>query len=77
MSIAILLSLTRPDPFRVILDYTNWRGERSRRPVEPVALYWGSNEWHPESQMLLEAIDLEKDAVRSFAVRDIHGVEAA
>jgi predicted DNA-binding transcriptional regulator YafY len=71
----ILLHRILTLPFTVRLDYTNYRGERAQRRVEPVALYWGSTEWHPEPQLLLEAVDLDKDAVRTFSVRDIHGVE--
>lgn len=57
---------------KVIIDYTNWQGERSTRTILPIRMYWGSNEWHKEDQWLLEAHDLDKRAVRNFAFKDIH-----
>jgi hypothetical protein len=58
----------------VIIDYTNWRGERSERRILPSRIVFKSNEWHPERQWLLEAIDLDKGslAFRTFALKDIH-----
>lgn len=59
---------------KVLIDYTNHRGERAVRTILPMApLTWSSTEWHPEEQWLLEALDVEKDVVRFFAVKDIHG----
>lgn len=60
------------DPREVAIDYTNYRGERSLRRVLPLGIFWGANEWHPEEQWLLSAMDLEKNAARIFAVKDIH-----
>lgn len=61
------------DPRReVTIDYTNWRGERSTRRVRPLDLVFENNEWHPETQWLLEAYDLERQAIRTFAVKNIH-----
>ncbi len=62
------------DPAKeVVIDYTNWRGERGPRRIVPTGRMWfGSNEWHTEPQWLMEAIDVEKGAVRTFAVNDIH-----
>jgi predicted DNA-binding transcriptional regulator YafY len=57
---------------KVIIDYTNWKGERSNRTILPTRMYWGSNEWHKEDQWLLEAHDIEKGALRNFALKDIH-----
>jgi len=56
----------------VEIDYTNWKGERARRVIEPLRLSFGSNEWHQEPQWLLEAIDVEKDCERTFALKNIH-----
>jgi hypothetical protein len=62
---------------QVFIDYTNYRGERSVRLIQPLVdgMYWGSNEYHPTEQWLLRAIDVEKKALRTFAVRDIHGFD--
>lgn len=60
---------------QVYIDYTNYRGERGVRLIQPQpdGLYWGSNEYHREEQWLLRAIDVEKKTLRTFAMRDIHG----
>ena len=57
---------------RVIISYTNYRGETSIRTIIPTKLYFGSNEWHPEKQWLLKAFDEDKQAERDFAFKDIH-----
>ena len=51
--------------------YTNYRGETARRRIVPGSLRYGSTEYHPEPQWLLEAFDLEKKAERTFAMHDI------
>lgn len=56
----------------VEIDYTNWQGKRSVRQIIPKNTYFGSNEWHPEEQWLLDATDVEKKAPRTFAHKDIH-----
>jgi predicted DNA-binding transcriptional regulator YafY len=56
----------------VIIDYTNHRGERRERRIIPKSLRYGSTEWHPDSQWLLEAVDVEKRMSRSFSMKDIH-----
>ena len=56
----------------VVIDYTNYRGERSKRLVNPVRIYFGSNQWHEDPQWLMEAYDHEKEANRDFAMKDIH-----
>jgi hypothetical protein len=60
---------------QVYVDYTNYRGERTVRLIQPLVdgAYWGSNEFHPTEQWLLRAIDVEKKALRTFAMRDVHG----
>ncbi len=51
--------------------YKNYRGELSERVAIPIRIYHGATEWHPEPQWLLEAWDMEKDAVRAFAMSDM------
>lgn len=61
------------DPRRiVVIDYTNWRGERSQRRIIPLSITWANSEWHPDTQWLLEAEDVDKHAIREFAMKDIH-----
>lgn len=61
------------DPAReVMIDYTNWRGERSLRRIRPLQIDFENNEWHPETQWLLLAIDVDKGEPRAFALKNIH-----
>lgn len=59
----------------IVIDYTNWKGERRERSVIPVRMYWGQTEHHPRNQWLMEAWDVAKEAVRTFAMADIHSWE--
>lgn len=61
----------------VIIDYTNWKGERRKRLVDPIGMIYGRNEWHVDDQWLLLAWDVEKDESRQFAMKDIHAWEPA
>ncbi len=51
--------------------YVNYKGKLSLRRVQPTQLWFGSTEYHPQEQWLLEARDLDKDAKRDFALKDI------
>ena len=79
-----LATLSRPEPAAVgerpavpakngflSFWYKNYRGELSERVAIPIRIYHGATEWHPEPQWLLEAWDMEKDAVRAFAMSDM------
>ena len=55
----------------VRFKYKNYRGEISWRIVEPISIRFDHTEWHPESQWLLSAFDLEKKSEREFAIKDI------
>ncbi len=55
----------------LVIVYTNYRGEQAERRVIPARIWFGSTDWHPEPQWLLEAFDLDRGAERSFAMRDI------
>jgi hypothetical protein len=57
--------------------YRNWRGEVGERKVIPRYVHHGATEWHPEPQYLLRAFDLDKQADRDFAVKDIGAQEGA
>ena len=56
----------------VVIDYTNHRGERDRRIVAPITIAYANNQWHTEDQWLLIAMDVEKNKLRYFAMKDIH-----
>lgn len=59
------------DAKEVSILYTNYRGETAVRRVRPERIWFGSTEWHPGDQWLLDAIDLERNVSRSFAMKDI------
>ncbi len=61
----------------VVLDYTNWRGERRARRVLPRGLRFGATAEHAEPGWLLDALDLEKGEARAFALTGVHGWRAA
>lgn len=61
----------------MIIDYTNWRGERGERRIQPISVAFYANEWHKEPQWLLTAIDVGKDAQREFAMAGIHSWASA
>lgn len=54
------------------LPYKNWRGEVSTRRIQPIRIEFAATEWHPEPQWLLVATDIEKQAERSFALKDFN-----
>ncbi len=55
----------------VTIVYTNYRGETAERKIRPIKIWFGKTEWHPEPQWLLDAFDYDKNAERSFALKDI------
>ena len=55
----------------VAILYTNYRGETALRRVIPQRLWFGATSWHPEEGWLLDAIDVEKGELRSFAMKDV------
>jgi len=58
----------------VVIDYTNWKGNRRFRRIvpKPNGLEFRSNQFHPTKQWLLEAFDLDDREYRSFALSSIH-----
>lgn len=55
----------------VSIVYKNYRGETALRQVIPIKIWFGGTDWHPESQWLLDAHDINKNADRTFAMKDI------
>lgn len=53
------------------VTYRNHRGETAVRKIAPLAIHYGSTEYHPEPQHLLAVIDLDKRNVRMFALRNV------
>lgn len=67
-----LLCATGPRP--VQFSYMNYKGEFRRRKAVMIGIYWGSNQWHPEPQWLVQGEDLEKGELRTYALKDIRDV---
>jgi hypothetical protein len=55
----------------VIIRYTNYRGHTDDRRIIPVGIRFGSTEWHPDEQWLLDAFDVDRGVDRSFALKDV------
>ena len=55
--------------------YKNWQGSVAIRTAQVIRLTFGSTEWHREPQWLLEARDLEKNALRLFALHDMTPID--
>jgi len=53
--------------------YVNHRGEKAWRTVLPVSIRLWQTEFHPVTQWLLDAYDTQKQAMRTFAMKDIRG----
>lgn len=51
--------------------YQNWRGQTGYRTVKDPKFWYGSTEFHKHPQWMIKAYDVEKDAIRDFAVCDI------
>ncbi len=51
--------------------YTNWKNETRYRIIKPLSIEFKSTDWHKEEQWILNAIDIEKNAIRNFAIKDI------
>lgn len=53
--------------------YRNYRGEVAERRIKAsgARLIFGATKWHPEPQWLMNAFDLDKNAIRDFAWADI------
>ena len=58
----------------VMIDYTNHSGMRQIRQIvpQPNGIVFGATPWHPEPQWTITAYDIRKDALRTFAIKDIH-----
>ena len=59
---------------QLTVSYTNYRGETADRTIKPMSIYYGSTEWHKEPQWLVNVWDVEKQAARTFALKDMKPV---
>ena len=57
---------------RYTIVYTNYKGDVSTRDITLKRIYWASNNYYPEPQFLIDAHCHVKDALRTFALLNIH-----
>lgn len=53
--------------------YTNYRGETRLRHIFPTAIWYGSTQWHPEVQWLVQAVDMEDGKLKDFNLLGFKG----
>ncbi len=51
--------------------YTNWEGKTGYRNIIPKSIEYKSTDWHKEKQWILDSYDIDKQADRGFALKDI------
>ena len=69
----VIYNMVTNKPVFFSLDYTNWRGVRSTRKVLPQQIAYMESEYHPGGpQLMLVALDIEKNSVRHFPLNAIH-----
>lgn len=68
--------MMNPSNKQIIVLYTNWKGKTEKRTIIPWVAYWGHTEYHPEDQFLLKCWDVEKQAERTYAMKDITKIES-
>ena len=56
---------------KIKILYTNWKNETRYRIIIPISIEFKSTVWHKEEQWILNAIDVEKNEQRAFAMKDI------
>ena len=56
----------------VVVDYTNYRGDRAWRLLSPHNFTFAKTQYHPRDQFLFAAFDLIKGEERTFAMEGVH-----
>lgn len=59
---------------KTYFDYTNHKGSEGPRQAEPMAIRYGSSNYHGQPQWLMLGYDYKKDAPREYAMRDMVNV---
>lgn len=65
------LSLPKTETPPLTIRYRNYKGEEATRRIIPLRPWYGSTSFHPTHQWLLDATDVDKGELRTFAFRDI------
>lgn len=66
--------LTLREPQKVRFTYRNWKGETGERLALFLCVYYAANQYHPETQWLVDGYDLDKKVNRTFAMKDMSNV---
>lgn len=67
-----LVNRCGPDYEKIMrFGYTNYKGEYSVRDVVPKRMFFGESAWNAKPQYVMEAFDLDRQAMRSFALADM------
>ena len=59
----------------LVFTYRNWKGRVEERRAIPQRLEFKSTEWHAIPQWIMVAFDVEKQALRCFAMKDMLNVD--
>jgi ribonuclease HI len=60
----------------IVITYRNWKNEVKECSINPIEIWFGKTEWHPNEQWFLKAFDLSKNEERDFALFDILSVKS-
>jgi hypothetical protein len=66
----------KPEIKKVVLNYTDWKGETRIYIVTPVVFFWGSTNYYPELQWLMTASLHEQEVHETFAMSGINSWRA-
>lgn len=70
------LFTSNSEPFRIFtFQYKNHKGHVSQRVCRATSVLFMSTEWHPEPQWIMTGFDFDKQAVRSYAMKDMSNVK--
>ena len=69
-----MTTLDLREPARICFTYVNWRGERGLREAEPIEIFFGSTKFHSDTQWIMRAWDVDKNAPREFAMKDMSDI---
>jgi hypothetical protein len=60
----------------LVFDYTNWEGKFAEgRRARITHMYFGVNQYHREPQWIMIGVDLDKNQIRHYAVKDMVNVK--
>jgi predicted DNA-binding transcriptional regulator YafY len=57
----------------LVFSYKNWRGEVEERTIRPIHVWFGESGFHRGEQWFLRGFDVDKKAMRDFALNDMRG----